>query len=84
MLAGREVDIKPLRGSRTFQKGPHILRAVQTLDDILQRMEAHQLKKQSMMRELSLARTFMNVLPGPGLIPHNKAAHASLGQAAES
>jgi len=45
-----------------LNKGPHILRAVETLDDILQRMEAHQLKKQSMMRELSLARTFMNHL----------------------
>ena len=42
-----------------LNKGPHILRAVQTLDDILQRMEAHQIKKQSMMRQLSLARTFM-------------------------
>jgi pyruvate kinase len=43
-----------------LNKGPHILRAVQMLDDILQRMEAHQLKKQSMMRELNLARRFMN------------------------
>jgi pyruvate kinase len=48
-----------------LNKGPHILRAVQTLDDILQRMEAHQLKKQSMMRELSLARTFTENLPEP-------------------
>lgn len=46
-----------------LNKGPHILRAVQTLDDILQRMEAHQIKKQSMMRELSLARTFMAQIP---------------------
>ena len=45
-----------------LNKGPHILRAVQSLDDILQRMEAHQVKKQSMMRKLSLARTFMNQL----------------------
>jgi pyruvate kinase len=43
-----------------LNKGPHILRAVQTLDDILQRMEAHQIKKQSMMRQLSLARTFIS------------------------
>ena len=48
-----------------LNKGPHILRAVQTLDDILQRMEAHQVKKQSMMRELSLARTFMSQIAGP-------------------
>ena len=47
-----------------LNKGPHILRAVQTLDDILQRMEAHQTKKQSMMRELSLARTFMSEVAG--------------------
>jgi pyruvate kinase len=45
-----------------LNKGPHILRAVQTLDDILQRMEAHQMKKQSMMRELHLARSFMSGL----------------------
>jgi hypothetical protein len=50
-------------------KAPHILRAVQTLDDILQRMEAHQTKKQSMMRELNLASTFMNGLPGPKRFP---------------
>jgi pyruvate kinase len=43
-----------------LNKGPHIVRAVEMLDDILQRMEAHQSKKQSMMRELSLARTFTN------------------------
>ena len=48
-----------------LNKGPHILRAVQTLDDILQRMEAHQLKKQSMMRQLNLASTFMADLPEP-------------------
>jgi pyruvate kinase len=50
-----------------LNKGPHILRAVQMLDDILQRMETHQSKKQSMMRELSLARTFTKVAPGPRL-----------------
>jgi pyruvate kinase len=48
-----------------LNKGPHILKALQTLDDILQRMEAHQVKKQSMMRELHLASTFMNDLEGP-------------------
>ena len=57
-----------------LNKGPHIVRAVQTLDDILQRMEAHQMKKQSMMRELNLARTFMNVIPGPRRIPRKKTA----------
>jgi pyruvate kinase len=48
-----------------LNKGPHILKALQTLDDILQRMEAHQVKKQSMMRELHLASTFMNDLESP-------------------
>ena len=57
-----------------LNKGPHILRAVQMLDDILQRMEAHQMKKQSMMRELNLARTFMNVIPGPRRISRKKTA----------
>jgi pyruvate kinase len=52
-----------------LDQGPHILRAVQTLDDILQRMEAHQIKKQSMMRELSLARTFTSAVPGPRRLP---------------
>jgi pyruvate kinase len=51
-----------------LNKGPHILHAVQTLDDILQRMEAHQIKKQSMMRELSLARTFMDQLRAPSQV----------------
>jgi len=41
-----------------LNKGPHIVKTVHTLDDILQRMEAHQSKKQSMLRELRLAQTF--------------------------
>lgn len=39
----------------TLNKGPHILQAVATLDDILCRMQAHQIKKRSMLRELKLA-----------------------------
>ncbi len=39
-----------------LNKGPQIIRAVSTLDDILRRMQSHQAKKQSMMRELHLAR----------------------------
>ncbi len=38
-----------------LNKGPHMLSAVQVLDDILRRMQAHQAKKQSMLRELRLA-----------------------------
>jgi pyruvate kinase len=38
-----------------LNKGPHVLHAVKTLDDILRRMQAHQTKKRSMLRELRLA-----------------------------
>ena len=38
-----------------LNKGAHIVSAVQVLDDILKRMQAHQTKKQSMLRELHLA-----------------------------
>jgi pyruvate kinase len=42
-----------------LNKGPHIVQAVQVLDDILHRMQAHQLKKQAMLRELHLAHAFL-------------------------
>ena len=35
-----------------LNKGPHILEAIEALDDILKRMEAHQHKKRSMLRRL--------------------------------
>jgi pyruvate kinase len=38
-----------------LNKGPHVADAVRSLDDILRRMQAHQRKKQAMMRELHLA-----------------------------
>ncbi|MDM7922569.1 MAG: pyruvate kinase [Pyrinomonadaceae bacterium] len=38
-----------------LNKGPHVVDAVRSLDDILRRMQAHQRKKQAMMRELHLA-----------------------------
>jgi len=41
-----------------LNKGPHILRAVESLNDILQRMDAHQSKKRSMLRGLRLAHNF--------------------------
>jgi pyruvate kinase len=37
-----------------LNKGPHIIDAVQTLDDILQRMQGHHNKKRSMLRKLQL------------------------------
>ncbi len=35
-----------------LNKGPHVLEAVSALDDILRRMQAHQNKKRSLLREL--------------------------------
>ncbi|HWS26803.1 MAG TPA: hypothetical protein VN259_09570, partial [Xanthomonadales bacterium] len=35
-----------------LNKGPHILGAMRTLDDILRRMQAHQAKKRPLMRAL--------------------------------
>jgi pyruvate kinase len=41
-----------------LNKGPYIVQAVQTLDDILRRMRGHQSKKSSMLRELHLVSKF--------------------------
>jgi pyruvate kinase len=41
-----------------LNKGPHLVEAVEMLDDILQRMQGHHRKKHSMMRELQLASEF--------------------------
>jgi pyruvate kinase len=41
-----------------LNKGPYIVDAVRTLNDILQRMQDHQTKKRSMLRKLSLAADF--------------------------
>ena len=41
-----------------LNKGPYIIHAVKMLDDILKRMQTHQFKKQSMLRELRLAYTY--------------------------
>lgn len=43
-----------------LNKGPHVRSAVRVLDDILRRMEAHQTKKRSMLRELRLAHGHIN------------------------
>lgn len=43
-----------------LNKGPYILSAVQVLDDILRRMQTHQSKKQSMLRELQIAHILAN------------------------
>jgi pyruvate kinase len=58
-LATRAEITDAAMGSRAecvmLNKGPFVQDAVQALDDILRRMQAHQLKKQSMLRELHLA-----------------------------
>jgi pyruvate kinase len=41
-----------------LNKGPYIIETVQTLDDILRRMETHQNKKSPTLRPLSVARAF--------------------------
>ena len=41
-----------------LNKGPYIVTAVRTLDDILHRMQTHQEKKRSMLRKLHLADAF--------------------------
>ena len=41
-----------------LNKGPYIIAAVQILDDILHRMQAHHEKKRSMLRKLHVASAF--------------------------
>ena len=41
-----------------LNKGPYVVEAVRTLDNILTRMQSHQNKKRSMMRPLHLAERF--------------------------
>jgi pyruvate kinase len=41
-----------------LNKGPEMVAAVRSLDNILRRMQAHQNKKQSMLRSLGIARNF--------------------------
>jgi pyruvate kinase len=41
-----------------LNKGPYVVHAVQMLDDVLTRMQAHQTKKVSLLRQLNVARRF--------------------------
>ncbi len=43
-----------------LNKGPYVVEAVRTLDDIMRRMQAHQEKKRSMLRKLGVATEFAN------------------------
>jgi pyruvate kinase len=47
-----------------LNKGPYIVEAIRVLDDILRRMQSHQSKKRSMLRELRLARLFTSPTNG--------------------
>ena len=38
-----------------LNKGPHILEAIGTLDDLLVRMQAHRSKKRDLLRKLNVA-----------------------------
>ena len=38
-----------------LNKGPYLLDAIRALDDILRRMQAHQAKKRSLLRQLSVS-----------------------------
>jgi pyruvate kinase len=41
-----------------LNKGPYIVETVRALDDILRRMQGHQVKKTPVLRPLGLARSF--------------------------
>jgi pyruvate kinase len=62
-----------------LNKGPHIREALRVLDDILRRMQGHQSKKRSMLRQLQLAEHF----PGKqeDSSPHAGIAHSQTATA---
>ena len=45
-----------------LNKGPHVIEALRALDSILRRMQAHQIKKRSMMRQLNIASSFFKTV----------------------
>jgi pyruvate kinase len=52
-----------------LNKGPHINEALRVLDDILQRMDAHQSKKRAMLRALKVASEFDGMEDTPDAQP---------------
>lgn len=48
-----------------LNKGPHMVDALRALDSILRRMQSHQVKKQSMMRQLNIAASFLKTVNRP-------------------
>ncbi|MCQ4258160.1 pyruvate kinase [Stutzerimonas stutzeri] len=47
-----------------LNKGPHVLDAIRTLDDLLKRMQGHHVKNRGMMRRLSVAQKAVSSMPG--------------------
>jgi pyruvate kinase len=45
-----------------LNKGPHVVDALKALDSILRRMQSHQFKKKSMMRQLTIAESFFKTV----------------------
>jgi pyruvate kinase len=45
-----------------LNKGPHIVEALKALDSILRRMQAHQVKKRAMLRQLRIADSFSKAI----------------------
>ncbi|HEV3112459.1 MAG TPA: hypothetical protein VGY99_18390 [Candidatus Binataceae bacterium] len=50
-----------------LNKGPHLCDAVAALDDILQRMQGHQIKKSAMLRKLKQLVDLPVTTPGTGV-----------------
>jgi pyruvate kinase len=48
-----------------LNKGPHIIEAVNFLDNILRRMQLHHHKKRSLLRSLSVSEMVLETTPGP-------------------
>jgi pyruvate kinase len=48
-----------------LNKGPHLVEALVALNGILRRMQAHQVKKKSMMRRLNIASSFLKSVEQP-------------------
>jgi pyruvate kinase len=43
-----------------LNKGPYVVGAVRALDNILERMQAHQAKKSALLRHLNIAESFFH------------------------
>jgi hypothetical protein len=65
-----------------LNKGAHILKAVQVLDDILRRMQSHQVKKTAMLRRLHVAAA--NRPQGPRRASHDLDPSSSLAPSGEA